>query len=310
MLNDLQSVSDNLVVIDAGDMLFKVPRPREINKEAAPSKMDLLIRAYNEIGYDAYNIGINDLALGTDFLREFESRAQFPFISANIVDDDGKPIFTPYTIIKRNGAKIGIVGVTTGNSHVDGVSYKPVLEAARELQQVLRHKTDILILMASVFNPDAKAIQDSDLEYDLIFRTHTSRFSRYATEMNTGYYIETGKEGKYLHFVTVHQEVPSASLVNVSRENQRLDFIERRLKELQGTSGDKSLEEVYADNQPTLDFIHNLQDQKTELQNKIEASKNYMAIEVQSLGKSIQDSPKWLEEVKQFNSFYNSLETQ
>lgn len=296
------------MLIDAGDLLFKMPRPSQKSKEAASRKMDIFVRAYNELGYDAFNIGINDLAVGTAFLKDFESKAHFPFISANIVDSDGNPIFTPYTIVDRNGMRIGIVGVTTGNSYVEGIEYKNVLETARQMQQVLQPKTDFLVLMASVFNPDAKAIQGSDLRYDLILRTHTSRFSRYAKKVNEGYFIETGKQGKYLQFVTIHREVPTAPLINVSREKQRIDFIERRLDELRANTGDKSLEEAYADNKPTLDFIENLQNQKAELQEKIEESKNYMAIEVQSLGPKIQDNARWLEEVNQFNTYYDSLQ--
>ena len=274
--------------------------------------MELLVRAYNDFKYDALNVGINDLALGVTFLQQFEKEATFPFLSANVSTNTGKLIFQPYTIVKKDGLRIGIVGVTNGNNNLPEIQYKDVVETARQMQSRLAEKTDFLVLLASVYNPDADRLKQSNLAYDLIIRSHTSRFSRYPRTVGDkqsadGFFIETGKEGKSLHFVNFHRENPNATVVDISRKKQRLSFIQQRLNQLKEKAKGESLQEAYAGSQATLDFIKDLQDQSNGLKSEIENAQNYIALDIQSLGAQVADNEKWLKAVNRYMAYEDSV---
>ncbi len=75
-----------------------------------------VIAVMNEIGFDAMAIGNHEFDLGINKLQERARQASFPFLTANI---KSKPsgayldMAKPYVIIKREGIKIGIIGLST-----------------------------------------------------------------------------------------------------------------------------------------------------------------------------------------------------
>lgn len=84
-------------------------KTKQIRKRA-----ETVLKIYEAIGYDALNIGDNDLILGVEYLRGLQKNSKIPFLSANIREKEtGKPIFTPYLVKEMNGARIGIIGVLT-----------------------------------------------------------------------------------------------------------------------------------------------------------------------------------------------------
>ena len=53
------------------------------------------------MGYDAMTLGRRDFIIGLQALKERAEEADFPFLSANLVDasDENKPIFEPYVVL-------------------------------------------------------------------------------------------------------------------------------------------------------------------------------------------------------------------
>jgi len=71
----------------------------------------IMVDAMNLMGYDALTMGRMDLTIGYQAVLERQSEADFAFLSANIVYlDNLEPVFEPYTIIERDGHRIGIIG--------------------------------------------------------------------------------------------------------------------------------------------------------------------------------------------------------
>lgn len=296
-MNQLTETTPQLVKVDAGDLLFSVPRPSNTEKALADKKMELLVNAYNECGYQAVNVGINDLALGPEFIQQFTESAKFPFISANIVNTDGNRLFKPYTIIKKGDYTIGIVGVTTGNSHVENVRYLDVVKTAQQIYKDLQSQVDFTVLLASVFNPDAETLMNGELGYDLIIRSHSPRLSRTLNKARNGFFLSTGTQGRYVQVLEIRRNSGTSEISDLSLTMQRLSFIESRLNEFKQQAGDSSIDEYYQDKQGTYEFIKNLQEQHTDLQQEVRSADNYAAIKVQSLGTHITDNPYWQEQV-------------
>jgi 2',3'-cyclic-nucleotide 2'-phosphodiesterase (5'-nucleotidase family) len=101
-----------VVLVDAGDLLQGNPFAYVAMKQFADSA-NPIIAAMNAMGYDAAAIGNHEYNYGVPYLERAVSQAKFPMLSANTWKPDGTHKFKAWTMIERQGVKIGIVGATT-----------------------------------------------------------------------------------------------------------------------------------------------------------------------------------------------------
>ncbi len=157
-----------VLLLDAGDTF-------QGGIESNLSEGALVVDAYNALGYDALAIGNHEFEFGAldtasphgepsdmrGALKAAASRAQFPFLAANIIDEDtGRPVawpnVRPSTIVHVAGLRVGIVGVMTYDgltktlaANVQGLSTAPLgptVEAeARRLNQ---RGADVVVVVA------------------------------------------------------------------------------------------------------------------------------------------------------------------
>ena len=66
------------------------------------------------MGCTVFSPGKKDFSAGKDFLLNLYGDANFPFISANIYDND-KLLFSQYHIEEVNGIKIAFIGLISTN---------------------------------------------------------------------------------------------------------------------------------------------------------------------------------------------------
>src|SRR5262249_10774655 len=147
-----------VLLLDAGD-LFQGTLESNLNEG------EVVIAAYNAIGYDASAIGNHEFDFGPagpsvfpqspeddprGALRARALQARFPFLAANVIDKNtGRPVswdhVKPSTMLTVNGVKIGVVGLATmetlgatlsaNTSDLDIAALAPALEAeARQLR--------------------------------------------------------------------------------------------------------------------------------------------------------------------------------
>jgi 2',3'-cyclic-nucleotide 2'-phosphodiesterase (5'-nucleotidase family) len=101
-----------VVLVDGGDLLQGNPFAYVAMKQFADSA-NPIIAAMNAMRYDAAAIGNHEYNYGVPYLERAVSQARFPMLSANTWKPDGTHKFKPWTIVDRQGVKIGIVGATT-----------------------------------------------------------------------------------------------------------------------------------------------------------------------------------------------------
>lgn len=77
------------------------------------SKGEYLIDMMNKLGYDVATPGNHEFDYTMEQFFVLRDKADFPYISANFVDKDGKPVLDPYVVKEVNGVKIGFVGAST-----------------------------------------------------------------------------------------------------------------------------------------------------------------------------------------------------
>src|SRR4029453_10243246 len=113
-LKQLRATGRQICLLDGGSSLFAFEdRLKDAERDEAIRKAELIVEAYNRMGYQAMAVGSFDLVGGMDTLLALQKRAKFPFLSANVVHTKTKSLFfKPYTILETAGVKIGVIGLT------------------------------------------------------------------------------------------------------------------------------------------------------------------------------------------------------
>jgi len=157
LVNEIRSESDDpVLVLDSGDTIQGTPFeqfPHVRWSEPSPT-----IAAMNHIGYDAMAVGNHEFNFGLDVLARARAQAEFPFLSANTIEDStSEPAFPTHLVVEAGDVRVGIVGLTTPNipgwerpEHYRGLAFLPMDEVATEMARRLREieGCDLVIALA------------------------------------------------------------------------------------------------------------------------------------------------------------------
>ncbi len=101
------------ILIDGGDMLQGEPTSYYYNY-VAQHKHHRVADFCNFIGYDVSVVGNHDIETGHRVFDDYVHHCNFPVLGANAISNEtGLPYFEPYTILRRSGVKIAVVGFVT-----------------------------------------------------------------------------------------------------------------------------------------------------------------------------------------------------
>lgn len=160
----------NVILLDGGDLLQGTPLAWYFNKvdTALPNP---LILTLNFMDYDAFVVGNHDIEQGLAIYQRARKESKFPWLAANSVLPNGQTFFEPYTIIERNGIRIGVIGLTTpgipmwlDKSLYPDISWTDMIETARKYTTLLRPQVDVLVgLFHAGFNEDYSSAQTQAL---------------------------------------------------------------------------------------------------------------------------------------------------
>ncbi len=168
LINEARNEAKNTLLFDDGDHLKGNPlgeylaRIRGMHK----GKTHPVYRAFNYLNYDAIAIGNHEFNYGLGFLMTALKGAKMPALNANVFSvKTNKPLFTPYTILKRNVVdengkqyqlNIGVIAfmptqiMKWDKANLEGkVIAKPIVETAKEFVPIMKAKgADIIVALA------------------------------------------------------------------------------------------------------------------------------------------------------------------
>lgn len=234
---------DHVLLMDAGDLLQGQPLTYYYNVVDTLSA-HAVAEMYNYLGYEVMTVGNHDIETGHGVYDRFVGQVDFPVLGANVVDtSSGKPYFEPYTVIKKGGKKIAILGLSmptlTDNlpPHLwSGMEFRDQLETARRyLPELLEQDPDLVICLmhsgpgkkegaprpmaANVGYDIAKELP----EVDIIFCAHDHRAALDSIPREAGgytYILDAGCDGKLLSHcqVTLGRSGSDKRVVRVTPE--------------------------------------------------------------------------------------------
>ncbi len=148
----LEGLKKPYLLTDSGDIFHGTP-------EGILTKGRVVVEIMNILGYDAAAVGNHDFDLGQETLRDLSELAEFPFLGANIREENtgNIPGYLGNSIIKEmKGVKIGVIGVITPeiqkisiSENVDGLNFLGSAETINENIKSLKEAGAEVIIVLS-----------------------------------------------------------------------------------------------------------------------------------------------------------------
>lgn len=211
MIKEERAKNPDLLLIDSGDFSQGSPFYTMF-------KGDVEIGLMNLMGYDAVTIGNHEFDFGLENMARIFKMAKFPVVCANY-DFTGtcvEGLVKPYVIIKRNGLRIGLFGLSpqleglVDLSKCKGVTYLDPIEVGNRVAAELKHdkKCDVVICVSHLgwLRPDEMGDQKllaSSKDIDLVLGGHSHSYFkalRYVNNAN-GKAVPVDQNGKNAMYV-------------------------------------------------------------------------------------------------------------
>ena len=210
MIKEERKKHPDLLLFDSGDFSQGSPYYTLF-------KGDVEIGLMNEMGYDASTVGNHEFDFGLENMARIFKKAKFPILCANY-DFTGTPlegIVKPYTIIKRNGVKIGVFGINPEmdglviHKNYEGVKYLDPVSSAEKIASLLKNKLKCdVVICISHLGWGLKGMDDQRMiagsrNIDLVLGGHSHTYFetlKYAKNLD-GKEIPVDQNGKNAVFV-------------------------------------------------------------------------------------------------------------
>lgn len=184
LINKIRSESENVLLLDSGDIFQGTPYFNFFGGE-------LEFKLMSQMGYDVATVGNHDFDNGLEGLDKMLPNAQFDFVNANY--DFSKTIlkdrFKPYKIINKGAIKVGVFGLgielqglVPDKLYAETRYNNPILIAREMVDELKNQACHYIICLSHLgFKYDSEKVDDHKLAeevsgIDLILGGHTHTF--------------------------------------------------------------------------------------------------------------------------------------
>lgn len=151
------SENDNVILIDCGDNLQGSNASYYYNFEDTSGNPHLLSRIFNFMEYDAVVVGNHDLEPGHHVYDPFKVDFKGAYLAANAINqENGECYFQEYTMLRRGGLDVAVLGFTNPNvkswiaaDKYKGIDFVAITDMAQALvDKVHKEESPDVVIMA------------------------------------------------------------------------------------------------------------------------------------------------------------------
>ena len=164
--------TENAVVLHAGDMVQGSPVSTIF--EGTP-----VFEVANRLGFDAHCLGNHEFDYGWEKIADFQRVTNAPILAANVVDDQGKRLVPPTTVLSAGGLQIGVVGALTPGlarlikpSQAGPWRAAPLVESLRAPVAEMNAAADLVVVLGHLFDDEDEAILRGLPDVDVLVGGH------------------------------------------------------------------------------------------------------------------------------------------
>ena len=312
-----------MILVDTGDIFERSYSVTEAKRPELEARAELYMRSYEKMGYDAISLGDRDVRLvGVELLQKFDKMVKFPILCANLVDTEGKSVFTDSVVIERGGYRIGLFGLITGGAEArEGSIYKvrPAEETAIEMVKKLREQNvEAIVLLAHLNRRDAAALAEKVPGIDVILGGQGESPSKFLESIGTTptFFAEAGGRGQHMNTVVMHFSVdqykPFVVRETPTKMLDELRSVDARIQRYAGVinkpakPGTRS-----ASKDRYIKLIQNLLKERDELAGRIkglkavDAEAPFLTLKDVPVPKTLEDDPDVAKWITEFHTKFN-----
>lgn len=198
----------NTILIDTGD--FIQGNLTELFKDSNPHPGALIL---NYLKYDVFNIGNHEFDFGMKNLNNFLKQVDAKVLGGNLYKRSGEQYFPSYTILEKNGIKIGVIGITTpmveefkkSTNIFDGLYFEDTLLEIKRSIEKIKNKVDVIIGAFhlglenenNIPNTGVRDIAEACPDIDIILAGHMHKLHK-SEYINGVLILEPDKYGTYV----------------------------------------------------------------------------------------------------------------
>ena len=161
-LKEVREENPNAILLDVGDTIQGTILTDDLynKRNAVRGGADfehVMMTALNELKYDAMTLGNHEFNFGLGVIEKIAKEANFPIVVGNVTyKSDGSNFLEPYTIIEREGYKIGVLGLVTpmvprwDGEKVDALDFHHIGESAAKYAKELKEEKGVDFVVALV----------------------------------------------------------------------------------------------------------------------------------------------------------------
>lgn len=176
LVEEFRRESPNVLLLDCGDFSQGTPYYNLFRGEVE-------VKMMNGMGYTAAAIGNHEFDFGMDNMARLFRLANFPIVCANygVEGTALEGLVKPYTILERDGVRIGIFGVSpkleglVQADKCEGVTYKDPVAAANEVAALLKKKgCDVVVCLSHLgIRNDQEQLIPQTKQIDVLLGGHS-----------------------------------------------------------------------------------------------------------------------------------------
>lgn len=178
-IDDIRKEEKNVLLFDAGDFVQGTPYYNLFRGEVE-------VKAMNLMKYDAVTLGNHEFDYGLEGLKRLIKWAEFPIISTNydFAETDLIEVPKQYIIIKRDGVKIGVIGLNVkpngliASANFTGMKFMDPLETGNKWATMLKEEEDcdMVVCISHLGYTSDKQLAEMSRNIDIIIGGHSHTF--------------------------------------------------------------------------------------------------------------------------------------
>ena len=260
---DYEAAGAEVFLFSAGDAIQGAPLVNLSGGQTA-------IKFMNLAGYDLMVPGNHEFDFGYENLKELEELAEFPIISANILNKQtGKAEFGNSIILETGIGKIGIFGLTTAETqtkanpkYVASLTFQANEEmykvAQDEVEELKELGADYIISVVHLgidegSRPNTSYDLIDNVEgIDVVIDGHSHSVIEAGTEYNGAFLTSAGTKYSHVGIIIMDEENIETKLISAADYNKVNEEVNAYVNEV-NTEIDAQLSEVFATTEILLD---------------------------------------------------------
>lgn len=255
LIKQRRKENKNIILVEVGDAIQDngVDLFAKSNED---SKNHPIPKVLNYMGYDVFVLGNHEFNFGMPALNNVLQDIKAKKITANFYNKNGKRYLQPTTIIKKDGVKIGIIGITTPMSakfEEDTQNLKdykftsPIEETKKQVAKLKKQGVNAIVVVAHMGIENENNISDTGVKdlvnavsgIDVIVAGHMHQNVKNET-INGVLITEPHRYG------TVLSEVDLKFDINEKTKKVKLLSKDATTTPVKDLESDKEIEKIYA----------------------------------------------------------------